>query len=83
MSLSPPTTDHAGIMTLLLTIPETAAELQISAASVRRLIAAGKIPVVYPIARRPRIARAELMAYIERITPAPANSGNFGTSMDV
>ena len=59
-------------MTALLTIAEAAAELRISSDSVRRLVAAGKLPAVYPVARRPRIARAALLAYIESITPASA-----------
>ena len=57
-------------MTALLTIAEVADELRLSPDSVRRLVAAGKLPVVYPVARRPRIARTALMAYIDRITPA-------------
>ena len=35
-------------MTALLTIAEAANELRVSADSVRRLIAAGKLPVIYP-----------------------------------
>ncbi len=59
-------------MTALLTIAEVADELRLSPDSVRRLVASGKLPVVYPVARRPRIARAALMAYIDRITPSDA-----------
>ena len=47
-------------MTALLTLAEAADELRVSADSVRRLIAAGKLPVIYPVARRPRIARTAL-----------------------
>ena len=42
-------------MTALLTLAEAAAELRLSTDSIRRLVAAGQLPVIYPVARRPRL----------------------------
>ena len=59
-------------MTALLTLAEAADELRLSTDSVRRLVLTGQLPVIYPVARRPRIARAALLAYIARLSSPEA-----------
>jgi excisionase family DNA binding protein len=52
----------------LLTYKEVWECLRISRMNLLRLIAAGKLPVVYVSERRPRIRRADLVAYLEAQT---------------
>ena len=56
-------------MTALLTLAEAANELRVSADSVRRLVATGKLPVVYPVARRPWPG-LWIRRWISRLDPA-------------
>jgi len=59
-----------GSLPMLLTFSETARELGVSLTTVRRLINAGKLPVVeldtgHSMAPSRRIRRTDLLAYVE------------------
>lgn len=55
-------------MTLLLTVPEAAAELRLHRATVYRLIAEGALPVVRVTRRGVRINRDALNEYVKSQT---------------
>jgi len=57
-------------MTELLTIDEARRRLKVSRRTLYRLIEAGRIRVIYPRPRCPRITERELEAYIASIVRA-------------
>ena len=60
---------------LLLTIPELAAELRVDKRTVYRLLKAGKLQLqIVHIGESPRVRRADLEAYLERLAADTADA---------
>ena len=59
----------------LLTVPEAAGILRLSPKSVYKLVDEGRLPVVRMSARRLRLRRASLLAWLERQEDAPRKRG--------
>lgn len=57
---------------LLLTKRDAARELRVSVRTVERLIAAGDLAAVV-VGASPRIRRADLAAYVDRLNPSPSS----------
>lgn len=57
---------------MLLTVSEAADGLRLSVRTTWRLIRDGKLPVVYPSPRRPRVRQSDLAAFVAGLADPPA-----------